>query len=348
MEQWLRDGRKYIRERGRSYVPLSAESEGFTEDLSGMGLRGLLKKKLSDGAHEFKHLSTPLPYATCYVGYQYIHNGEVIDEQPSSNPMEVVVGAGYVTQGFDEALLSMFRGEKSIFWLDQEFAFRENGLVGSNASLPSNTPVQLMIELINFENPVSPEEKLKRATLLKDEGNALLNSGKNEEAVTKYKLALNTVNGPFAPVPHQRGSVKLHNSTPVKPNESCDGEQEAAPQPQTEAQLNAKRDELRAILHTNLAVCYFQAHDNERCLTSCSTALMYNPKYAKALARRALLYRRSGQFSLAMETLNQMLVDRIGDPLEIQRLIEGTLHEKNRENLDEVARYKQMFGERIM
>jgi hypothetical protein len=281
MEQWLIDGRRIVAERGASLIPFGVESLGFTVDLS--GCRGLLKKTVVAGNGE-----TPSVYAECVVAYSYIQeNGSVVDCSPETEPLTVAVGAGEVTQGFDEALLSMACGEEAEFWLDPAFAFRENGLRTPLGSIPPNSPLLLRLRLVRFENPLTSAQKIDAAISRRESGAEKFRLHDIEGAISCFMDGLRSM-GP-----------KIVADATLSAGDA--------------AALSQRDAELRIALLTNLATCWFLKEENEQSWGYCVKALQIDPRCAKALFRQALIEEKRENTEQALALLQKMIDEQIGD-----------------------------------
>lgn len=310
MEQWVANGRTIIEDRGHSILPQRLESEGYSLDLTGM--RGILKKVLKEGEGE-----TPLMYATCQCHYTYTDvDGDVVDESEKDFPLDVVVGAGQVTQGFDEGLLTMRQGEEAELWLDPAFAFRENGMRGSVAgrAIQPDAPVLLRIHLISFDNPMNDEETLLKVDCLKALGNEAVQSEQWEVALRHYHNALRLVTTASSSV---AGSGV--------PN------------------YKQKRAEVSSVLCSNIALVWFQRNEMNITLQFVTRALRYNPRNAKALFRRALVQERRLEFHTALQTIEEMRSLGVGDAVALEEMVLRIQEKDTSQSGTQKQMYKKMF-----
>lgn len=288
-------------------------------------------------------------------------------------PLDLVVGAGQVTQAMDEALLSMYEGEETEWWLDPAFAFRDHGLRTKFGSIPADAAIQMTVRLIRFNNPMSSFERIGHATKLKDEANAILQKAlarsaveaEAEEAakmkgaggsasavesegpaaeekagdaaettaaalfqaaVLAYNNALTKMGNTFVfkkkapPLDEEQqrlqrarrgdaeaeaeaeegAAVKLSTAVAAATSQS------AVAEPPREAQI-ALDAHLRAVLLTNLSLCWFRRGDLARSTDYCDRALRHRPNYGKAVYRKALIEERRCNFDEAVALLEGLL-----------------------------------------
>lgn len=318
MEQWVCDGRSIIVDRGVSLIPRGVEAEGFAEDLSN-GHRGLLKKRLSAGAGE-----RPQLYAECHCCYRYMTTSGAVADESSGETLEVLLGAGQVTQGFDEALASMCAGEEAIYWLDPAFAFRENGLRSSHGSVMPDEPVQLWLKLVEFYNPMTAAQKIARCRELKESGNTCFNSGNYEQAIQLFHNALRKLGTTLIVPESERATMSALELD----------------------ELRSVDKHLRVILNTNLAASWFLRGDNDKCLQFCDKALRLDPCHAKALFRKALVLERRLEFDECIALLDTVAASNPGaahDALVVKQRVEETRRVQTAAQTDV---FKKMFSTR--
>jgi hypothetical protein len=301
MEQWMLDGRTAVGDRGRSLVPAIAEQLGFTADLTG-GLRGIMKRVTRAGDASSGH---PQQYAECTVHFQYrpsvelaaddakaweeaYLNTPVVDGSDESGvPLEVVAGAGQVAQGLDEALVTMNVGEVSDLWLDPAFAFRDNSLRTSRGLIPAGMPVLLRLELVSFENPLSPRSRIAVANdRHKSAGNERFRQGDFEGAMQHYARALKTL-----------GSAIVCGS--------------GLPPGERPALVERDRATRLAVLG-NLSACAFQLGQLEKARQSIDRALKIDPFHTKSVLRKVAILKRLQDFGEARKSVQRAL-DRSSD-----------------------------------
>lgn len=292
MEQWVQDGRDIIRRRTFSFIPPTAEDDGFREDLT-QGLRGILRKVGSSSLQPHDPAEHPKVYAECRVAYSVTYKDIVVDEQTEAEPMEFVAGGGQVMQGMEEGVLTMAVGETAEFLLDPGFAYRDRGFrpkaVSSHTApgvanddfmVPPDAVVTLKLKLLSFENPLSPEEKLQRGAKLKAEGNDHFAAQQFGAAIKKYREALSRI-GSFAPSKH-----------PV---------------------MIEQHQALRASLLLNIATCQFKQDELSQAIKTlervldASDADRRSRTFRKALFRRAEIHNARGDDGHAAADIDRIL-----------------------------------------
>ncbi|KAF9347669.1 FK506-binding protein 2B [Mortierella sp. AD094] len=91
--------------------------------------------------------------AVFYTGY--FEDGSIFDTNDNtkkkSNPLRFKVGAGRVIPGWDEAMLSMSRGEKAKITIDAEHAYGKKGLPDAKIPIPPNTRLIFDVELVSLD-----------------------------------------------------------------------------------------------------------------------------------------------------------------------------------------------------
>ncbi|CRH02890.1 FK506-binding protein (FKBP)-type peptidyl-prolyl isomerase, putative [Plasmodium relictum] len=128
-----------------------------------------------------------------YVG-KLESNGKVFDSSRDRNvPFKFHLGSGEVIKGWDICVASMKKNEKCSVRLDSKYGYGEEGC-GEN--IPGNSVLIFEIELISFREAkksiydYTDEEKIQAAFDLKEEGNELFKKEQIDEAISKYKEAL--------------------------------------------------------------------------------------------------------------------------------------------------------------
>ncbi|VWU50850.1 FK506-binding protein (FKBP)-type peptidyl-prolyl isomerase [Hepatocystis sp. ex Piliocolobus tephrosceles] len=128
-----------------------------------------------------------------YVG-KLETNGKVFDSSRDRNmPFKFHLGQGEVIKGWDICVSSMKKNELCTVRLDSKYGYGEEGC-GEN--IPGNSVLIFEIELLNFSETkksiydYTDEEKIQAAYDLKEEGNELFKKNNINEAIAKYKEAL--------------------------------------------------------------------------------------------------------------------------------------------------------------
>lgn len=110
-----------------------------------------------------------------------------------AEPFEFKVGIGQVIKGWDQGMITMQRGERSIFTIREDYGY---GKSGSGATIPPGATLVFDVELIDFESPaplpheLSVEERIEKAKELKAEGNKFFGEKNYTTAFGRYQKAL--------------------------------------------------------------------------------------------------------------------------------------------------------------
>ncbi|KAJ1301433.1 hypothetical protein OPQ81_008691 [Rhizoctonia solani] len=143
------------------------------------------------------------------------------------------------------------------------------------------------------EGPEFTEEEildlLSRAESSKQQGNKLYVEDRWEEAKEHYKYGLTCVPKrkakPPNPTPNGReGALEDHVLAEFDSQPPGEGESSL---PEESSELEKKSAALRAQLNCNIGACCVKLGDHEGAVKACTEALIDDPKYIKALQRRA-------------------------------------------------------------
>jgi len=110
-----------------------------------------------------------------------------------AEPFEFKVGIGQVIKGWDQGMVTMQRGERSIFTIREDYGY---GKGGSGATIPPGATLVFDVELIDFESPaplpheLTVSERIEKAKEFKAEGNKYFGEKNYTTACGKYKKAL--------------------------------------------------------------------------------------------------------------------------------------------------------------
>ncbi|CAE6517937.1 unnamed protein product [Rhizoctonia solani] len=130
---------------------------------------------------------------------------------------------------------------------------------------------------------------LSRAELSKSQGNKSYVEDRWEEAKEHYQHGLTCVPKrkakPPKPTPNGRDGSLEHDS-PAESDSRISGEEESSPLEEL-SELEQKSASLRAQLNCNIGACCVKLGDHEGAVKACTEALIDDPKYIKALQRRA-------------------------------------------------------------
>ncbi|KAF9112599.1 FK506-binding protein 2B [Mortierella sp. AM989] len=91
--------------------------------------------------------------AVFYTGY--FEDGTIFDTNDNtkkkSNPLRFRVGAGRVIAGWDDAMLSMSRGEKAKITIEPEHAYGKKGAPDAKTPIPPNARLIFDVELVSLD-----------------------------------------------------------------------------------------------------------------------------------------------------------------------------------------------------
>jgi FKBP-type peptidyl-prolyl cis-trans isomerase len=74
-------------------------------------------------------------------------NGQIFDSSAGKQPIEVPVGQGAVIPGWEQAIMMMKKGEKSIFFIPSNLAYGEQG----SGPIPPFSPLIFEMEIIDVK-----------------------------------------------------------------------------------------------------------------------------------------------------------------------------------------------------
>ncbi|KAF9996335.1 FK506-binding protein 2B [Entomortierella chlamydospora] len=91
--------------------------------------------------------------AVFYTGY--FEDGTIFDTNDNtkkkSNPLRFKVGVGRVIAGWDEAMLTMSRGEKAKITIEPEHAYGKKGVPDAKVPIPPNARLIFDVELVSLD-----------------------------------------------------------------------------------------------------------------------------------------------------------------------------------------------------
>lgn len=161
-------------------------------DLSGDG--GVVKKILKKGEEGPDKIPQVGHEVTVHYVGKLEKDGTVFDSSRERNmPFKFQLGQGDVISGWDICVASMRKGEKCSVRIESKYGYGETGFT---PTIPPNSVLIFEIELISFKEvkksafDYTDEEKVQAAYELKEEGNELFKNNATEEAIVKYKEAL--------------------------------------------------------------------------------------------------------------------------------------------------------------
>ncbi|KAF7784479.1 hypothetical protein Agabi119p4_644 [Agaricus bisporus var. burnettii] len=150
--------------------------------------------------------------------------------------------------------------------------------------MASDTPVQVTLQAESL--PI--EDRIREANARKTEGNDSFRKSDWEEALSAYESAL-----VFLP----KSTVTLddnrsHESPPRTEEEDEPTRHTEDPTPKStqeniDPEMEKKCANLRSILNANIGACYVKLGEHKKAVEACTRALADDPKYVKALQRRA-------------------------------------------------------------
>ncbi|EUD64865.1 peptidylprolyl isomerase [Plasmodium inui San Antonio 1] len=207
-----------------------------------------------------------------YVG-KLESNGKVFDSSRERNvPFKFHLGQGEVIKGWDICVASMTKNEKCSVRLDSKYGYGEEGC---GESIPGNSVLIFEIELISFREAkksiydYTNEEKIQAAFDLKEQGNDFFKKNEINEAISKYKEALDFF---------------IHA-------EDWDGE------------LSEKKKNIEIICNLNLSTCYNKNKDFPNAIAHASKVLKFEKNNVKALYKLGVANMHFGFLEVARENL---------------------------------------------
>ncbi|KAJ8072320.1 hypothetical protein PM082_015879 [Marasmius tenuissimus] len=136
----------------------------------------------------------------------------------------------------------------------------------------------------NDSERIQDQDSLEYADEMKAQGNDHFRAGRWEEALASYRVGLGRL-------PKRKAKKK----TPTRDDDATfDMEREhdsVFGKEQEEEKEEEEEEDIysqpRAVLNANIAACFMKLGDDKEVVSACSEALQDNPKYIKALQRRA-------------------------------------------------------------
>lgn len=168
------------------------EKQNAPIDLTGDG--GVLKTILRNGEEGDENIPKQGNEVTVHYVGKLESNGSVFDSSVERNtPFKFTLGQGEVIKGWDICVASMRKNEKCLVRLESDYAYGDRGC---GDKIPSKSVLIFEIELISFKEAsksiydYTDEEKIQAAFELKEEGNEAFKANRLDEAIMKYKEAL--------------------------------------------------------------------------------------------------------------------------------------------------------------
>ncbi|KAL7543044.1 hypothetical protein ACHAXR_012345 [Thalassiosira sp. AJA248-18] len=221
----------------------------------------------------------PIPFSEVtahYTGTLESDGSKFDSSRDRGKPFKFTIGQGQVIKGWDEGFASMKVGEKAKLVIRSDYGY---GSQSMGANIPANSNLVFDVELLGFQEKekakyeMSPEERMEKASKLKEEGTKEFMSGNHSIAAELYKKAADLV--------------------------VDDGESEE-PLPDEEKDMYVK-------CWGNAAMCYVKAKDWPDVISCCNKVLEKAPEEAKTnikvLYRRGLAKMQTGELKLAKADL---------------------------------------------
>jgi len=131
-----------------------------------------------------------------YTGTLAADGSKFDSSRDRDKPFEFTIGEGQVIKGWDEGFGSMKVGEKATLLIRSDYGYGEEGM---GEKIPKDSNLIFDVELLGFAEKekdkwmMSPEERLEKATELKEKGTQEFTSGNHPAAADLYKKAANLV-----------------------------------------------------------------------------------------------------------------------------------------------------------
>lgn len=210
-----------------------------------------------------------------YTGTLESDGSQFDSSRDRGKPFKFTIGQGQVIKGWDEGFASMKVGEKAKLVIRSDYGYGNKPM---GASIPANANLVFDVELLGFQEKekskweMSPEERLKKASDLKEEGTKEFTSGNHTIAAALYEKAASLV-------------------------DDEDGEE---PLPDLEKDMYVK-------CWGNAAMCYTKVKDWTEVARCCNKVLDKSPDEAKTnikvLYRRGLAKMHTGELKAAKSDL---------------------------------------------
>lgn len=218
---------------------------------------------------------TPAEGATVRVFYEGFYKGKMFDSVQQSlgtDPLEFIIGAHSTLRCFEEAVVTMTRGEVATIISDPSWAYHMDGLGGI---VPREAVVSFQIKLLDWEPHRTPAERLDIADALHKHGKAIFAGEIPPDASIPppaRTLAVHSAPPPF------RGPPQLVDAGPAARAGGAAriwagaiqliGRTSRAP-----ADLRSRHAALVAVLHSNLAAASQQRGDPVGALATLVTGI---------------------------------------------------------------------------
>lgn len=261
--------------------------------------------------------STPTQGEEVEVHYTgTLDSGTVFDSSRArGTPFRFELGRGQVIRGWDVGIATMQVGEKARLVCSPEYAYGDKG---SPPKVPANARLTFEVEVLATRHRDKPkwemeyDERVEKATQLKDQGTALFRENKFKDAIdTGYLEALSYVEDDPVEEEHVEESL-----------------------------LELKT--LKIAIYSNIALCALKVNDWSLVIENSSKALKLDPTNVKVLYRRATGYLNSGMLTDAKKDANAALNISPGSS-ELVQLLKQIKKQEKIENDRDKKRYSNMF-----
>ncbi|CAG8516154.1 10058_t:CDS:10 [Ambispora gerdemannii] len=215
-------------------------------------------------------------------------------EDRYGTPFTFQLGSGQVVHGLDEAVKTMFVGEKCEISLTSEYAY---GKIGYLPFIPPNADLKYEVEVLRFtEQPV--KRKLLRLTKLKQEGNEYYKKNDSIRAREYYQKALGIIEDEATEYAQEPSKTDADAAVTVT---------EASGSKISKRLINKEFQELFVILNSNTAACFLAERDFFGAKKHCKEALEQDPNNVKALYRLGQAFLGMNEFDEAIKQVDQGL-----------------------------------------
>ena len=249
-----------------------------------------------------------------YVGT--LENGEKFDSsRDRGEPFKFQIGQKQVIKGWDEGVATMKVGELAVLTCRADYAYGE---AGSPPKIPPNATLRFEVELLHTHAKekekweLTHDERMSKATALKELGTTLFRSGRFKEAKTQ-------------------GYLEALSYLDDEPGEDEHVE---------ESEHDIKT--MKTALHSNVALCAMKTGEWAEVIESAEKALKLDPGNAKLLYRRGAGFYHSGMLIEAKRDAQAALTASPGSA-EVVQLLKDIKKQEKVENERDKKRYGNLF-----
>eukprot|EP01082_Thalassiosira_pseudonana_P000683 g1062.t1.1.5e174188 g1062 g1062.t1 contig10:1300160-1301691(+) len=138
---------------------------------------------------------TPTPgseVSAHYTGTLESDGSKFDSSRDRGKPFKFTIGTGQVIKGWDEGFASMKVGEVARLVIKSEYGYGDRG---HSPTIPAKATLIFDVELLGFKEKekekweMTPEERMEKATKLKEEGTSEFTAGNHQTAAELYKKA---------------------------------------------------------------------------------------------------------------------------------------------------------------